>query len=120
MQPENLLHKDQNLNDVSDKGAARIALFLDRFNQFEGETTIQSPDKIKYLTVGNASWGFWDTSAQNFIPLGVQQVVAVQITLPKQELTFRLTDWCNKITERLSVETIVVMVYSSRMQQNGE
>ncbi|EDJ1279810.1 hypothetical protein GE594_10125 [Salmonella enterica] len=71
--PENLLHKDQNLNDIPDKGAARIALFLDRLNQSDAETFIQSPDKIKYLTVGNNSWGYWNTQSQQFIPLGVQQ-----------------------------------------------
>ncbi|WPJ67848.1 hypothetical protein MBBL140_57 [Streptococcus phage MBBL140] len=71
--PENLLHKDQNLNDIPDKGAARIALFLDRLNQGDAETFIQSPDKIKYLTVGNDGWGYWNTQSQQFIPLGVQQ-----------------------------------------------
>lgn len=71
--PENLLHKDQNLNDIPDKGAARIALFLDRLNQGDAETFIQSPDKIKYLTIGNDGWGYWNTQSQQFIPLGVQQ-----------------------------------------------
>lgn len=71
--PENLLHKDQNLNDIQDKNAAKISLFLDRFNQGAGETFIQSPDKIKYLTVGNDGWGYWNTQSQQFIPLGVKQ-----------------------------------------------
>ncbi|WWD12622.1 tail fiber protein [Escherichia phage BubbaBully] len=73
VQPENLLHKDQNLNDLANKDLAREALKVDRFNQGDGETFIHSPDKIKYLTVGNDGWGYWNTASQQFIPLGVQQ-----------------------------------------------
>lgn len=54
-------------------GQARINFQIDRFNQMAGETLIQSPDKIKYLTVGNDGWGYWNTQSQQFIPLGVQQ-----------------------------------------------
>ena len=71
VQPENMLHKDQNLGDVTDKALARINLQLDRFNQVDGETFIQSPDKIKYLTVGNDGWGYWNAELQQFIPLSV-------------------------------------------------
>lgn len=68
---ENLLHKDQNLNDLENKDLAREALKVDRFNQVDGETFIQSPDKIKFLTVRNDYWGYWDTSLQRFIPLPI-------------------------------------------------
>lgn len=139
--PENLLHKDQNLNDLANKDLAREALKveavnsvkgqnpgdynsfrnpawtyelrianngewrvarnsdnstsalsigaggtgaenvtqarinfqIDRFNQADGETLIQSPDKIKYLTIGNDGWGYWNTASQRFIPLGILQ-----------------------------------------------
>lgn len=69
--PENILHKDQNLNDLENKDIAREVLKVDRFNQGDGETLIQSPDKIKYLTVRNDGWGYWDTSLQRFIPLPI-------------------------------------------------
>lgn len=69
--PENLLHKDQNLNDLENKDLAREALKVDRFNQVDGETLILSPDKIKYLTVRNDGWGYWDTALQRFIPLSI-------------------------------------------------
>ena len=68
---ENLLHKDQNLNDLENKDLAREALKVDRFNQVDGETFIQSPDKIKYLTLRNDGWGYWDTALQRFIPLSI-------------------------------------------------
>lgn len=68
---ENLLHKDQNLNDLENKDLAREALKVDRFNQVDGETFIQSPDKIKFLTVRNDGWGYWDTALQRFIPLSI-------------------------------------------------
>lgn len=71
--PDNMLHKDQNLNDIPDKNAAKISLFLDRFNQSADETFIQSPDKQKYLKISNDVWGYWNTQSQQFIPLGVQQ-----------------------------------------------
>lgn len=139
--PENLLHKDQNLNDLANKDLAREALKVEavnsvkgqnpgdynsfrnpawtyelrianngewrvarnsdnstsalsigaggtgaenvaqarinfqvnRFNQGDGETFIQSPDTIKYLTVGNDGWGYWNTATQQFVPLGIQQ-----------------------------------------------
>ncbi|UGO52086.1 tail fibers protein [Citrobacter phage vB_CfrD_Brooksby] len=141
VQPENLLHKDQNLNDLANKDLAREALKVEavnsvkdqyagaynsfrnpawtyelrianngewrvarndnnstsalsigaggtgaenvaqarinfqvnRFNQGDGETFIQSPDTIKYLTVGNDGWGYWNTATQQFVPLGIQQ-----------------------------------------------
>lgn len=69
--PENILHKDQNLNDLENKDLAREVLKVDRFNQVDGETLILSPDKIKYLTVRNDGWGYLDTSLQRFIPLPI-------------------------------------------------
>ena len=69
--PENILHKDQNLNDLENKDLAREVLKVDRFNQVDGETLILSPDKIKYLTVRNDGWGYWDTELQRFIPLSI-------------------------------------------------
>lgn len=139
--PENLLHKDQNLNDLANKDLAREALKveavnsvkgqnpgdynsfrnpawtyelrianngewrvarnsdnstsalsvgaggtgaenvtqarinfqIDRFDQGDGETFIMSPDKIKYLTVGNDGWGYWNIASQQYIPLGILQ-----------------------------------------------
>lgn len=73
IQPESMLHKDQNLGDVPDKALARINLQLDRFNQGDVKTFIQSPDKIKYLTVDNDGWGYWNTESQQFIPLSVDR-----------------------------------------------
>lgn len=52
---------------------ARINFQVNRFNQGDGETFIQSPDTIKYLTVGNDGWGYWNTATQQFVPLGIQQ-----------------------------------------------
>ncbi|CQF39815.1 Uncharacterised protein [Salmonella enterica subsp. enterica serovar Typhimurium str. DT104] len=52
---------------------ARVNLELNRFNQSTGETFIQSPDTMKYLTVGNDGWGYWNTQTQQFSPLGILQ-----------------------------------------------
>lgn len=88
VQPENLLHKDQNLNDLANKDLAREALKVDRFNQGDGETFIRSPDKIKYLTVGNDGWGYWNTASQQFIPLGVQQGGTAANTIEGAKINF--------------------------------
>lgn len=61
-----------NLSDLASVPAARISLELDRFNQADNETYIQSPDKLKYLTISNESWGYWNTSG-GWMPLGIQQ-----------------------------------------------
>ncbi|UGO48684.1 putative tail fiber protein [Citrobacter phage vB_CfrD_ElisaCorrea] len=52
---------------------ARINFQIDRFDQGDGETFIRSPDKIKYLTVGNDGWGYWNIASQQYIPLGILQ-----------------------------------------------
>lgn len=50
---------------------ARQNLELDRYNQAITETYIHSPDKKKYLSVSNSSWGMWDTETNSFIPLEI-------------------------------------------------
>lgn len=57
---------------ATNAGDARINLSLDRFNQASNETYIQSPDKLKYLTIANDSWGYWNTTG-GWMPLGIQQ-----------------------------------------------
>lgn len=52
---------------------ARANLQINRFNQMAGETMIQSPDTLKYFTVGNDGWGYWNTQSQSFTPLGIIQ-----------------------------------------------
>lgn len=67
------LKSASNLSDLASVPAARISLELDRFNQADNETYIQSPDKLKYLTISNDSWGYWNTSGSGWMPLGIQQ-----------------------------------------------
>ncbi|MBJ9854084.1 tail fiber domain-containing protein [Citrobacter freundii] len=57
----------------STPAGARINLELDCYNQSTSETYIQSPDKKKYLTISNNAFGLWDTTANAFIPLGINQ-----------------------------------------------
>lgn len=72
VQPENFLHKDQNLNDIANKDEARISLSLDRFGQRESETVILSPDLIKYITISNNAWGCFN-SESGWLALGILQ-----------------------------------------------
>ncbi|EBM4506453.1 tail fiber domain-containing protein [Salmonella enterica] len=71
-------------------GQARINFQIDRFNQGDGETFIQSPDKIKYLTVGNDGWGYWNTASQQFIPLGVQQGGTAANNTPQAKINLQV------------------------------
>lgn len=59
--PENLLHKDQNLSDLSNKESAKSNLGLDRFKQSEGETMMYPATVSPYrITIRpNGEWGTW-------------------------------------------------------------
>ncbi|HFQ2009088.1 TPA: tail fiber domain-containing protein [Salmonella enterica] len=82
-------------------GQARINFQIDRFNQGDGETFIQSPDKIKYLTVGNDGWGFWNTASQQFIPLGVQQGGTAANTVEGAKINFGIERFRQSATETM-------------------
>ena len=71
--PENLLHKDQNLADLPDKAASRKNLALDRVSQFPSETLLRAPATATYFTVGGASWGVYDSINATWKPLAVAQ-----------------------------------------------
>lgn len=71
--PENLLHKDQNLADLPDKAASRKNLALDRVSQFPSETLLRAPATSTYFTVGGASWGVYDSINATWKPLAVAQ-----------------------------------------------
>ena len=71
--PENLLHKDQNLADLPDKAASRKNLALDRVSQFTSETLLRAPATATYFTVGGASWGVYDSINATWKPLAVAQ-----------------------------------------------
>lgn len=72
--PENLLHKDQNLSDIQDKSKAKENLTVDRLLQDKDETVLYSPDKRKFYSIKNAGtgWGVYSLDA-GWIPLGVVQ-----------------------------------------------
>ncbi|MBK0265019.1 tail fiber domain-containing protein [Salmonella enterica subsp. enterica serovar Infantis] len=59
--PENFLHKDQNLSDLSNKESAKSNLGLDRFKQSEGETMMYPATVSPYrITIRpNGEWGTW-------------------------------------------------------------
>ncbi|MIN20891.1 tail fiber domain-containing protein [Salmonella enterica] len=82
-------------------GQARINFQIDRFNQGDGETFIQSPDKIKYLTVGNDGWGYWNTASQQFIPLGVQQGGTAANTVEGAKINFGIERFRQSATETM-------------------
>ncbi|ELK9315278.1 tail fiber domain-containing protein [Salmonella enterica] len=82
-------------------GQARINFQIDRFNQGDGETFIQSPDKIKYLTIGNDGWGYWNTASQQFIPLGVQQGGTAANTIEGAKINFGIERFRQSATETM-------------------
>ena len=70
--PENLLHKDQNLNDLTNKGSARIALSLDRIIQAETSTSMAMGD-YRFALSNNGDWGVTKKGVPGWIPLGLSQ-----------------------------------------------
>lgn len=70
VQPENMLHKDQNLGDVPDKALARTSLELDRVEQKSNETKILSPNKNTYVFINDGDWGCYNIDSGT-IPLSV-------------------------------------------------
>lgn len=70
VQPENMLHKDQNLGDVPNKALARTSLELDRVEQKSNETKILSPNKKTYVFINDGDWGCYNTESGT-IPLSV-------------------------------------------------
>lgn len=114
--PENLLHKDQNLSDIADKGAARISLQLNRFNQADNETYIQSPDTLKYLSLSNSQWGYYNTATMNFIPLGVQQGGTGANDVNGAKLNFGL----DRFVQGTTTTTIKMGDYTFSLVDNGE
>ena len=63
VQPENMLHKDQNLGDVPNKALARTSLELDRVEQKSNETKILSPNKKTYVFINDGDWGCYNTES---------------------------------------------------------
>ncbi|MDT0637964.1 tail fiber domain-containing protein [Citrobacter werkmanii] len=72
---------------------ARNNLELGRIVQSTTETTVQSPDGEKHLTVGNDGWGYWNNETNRFEPLligrggtGANDVAGAKINLQVDRL----------------------------------
>lgn len=72
--PENLLHKDQNLADLANKDTAKSNLGLDRFKQSEGETMMYPATVSPYrITIRpNGEWGTWRDDIGEWEPLKIE------------------------------------------------
>lgn len=75
--PANMLNKNNNLNDLADKGEARKNLSVDRLVQgsdASGETGVSSADGTKRIFVkNNGDWGMWDSASKSDIALPVNK-----------------------------------------------
>lgn len=73
VQPENLLHKDQNLADVPDKEKCRQSLSVDRLKQSDGFTSLFSANLTNQLSVRDDNvWGML-SSGDGWVALGIEQ-----------------------------------------------
>lgn len=70
--PENLLHKDQNLADLPNKETAKAELGLERFAQGSTSTTMKISDYTFSLD-NNGVWGVTKKGIPGWITLGVAQ-----------------------------------------------
>ncbi|EDV3179084.1 hypothetical protein CSP48_003995, partial [Salmonella enterica subsp. arizonae] len=74
--PENLLHKDQNLNDLSNTEVAKTNLKVNGFETLASESRMYWPkDKTRYVYLNHSGvWGCYDTDPQiGFVPLRIEQ-----------------------------------------------
>lgn len=69
--PDNMLHKDQNLADVPDKEKAKVNFGLDRFVQYSASTAMNAGDYSLSLA-SNGEWGVYDRSAGVRKPLPIE------------------------------------------------
>ena len=73
VQPENLLHKDQNLADVPDKEKGRQSLSVDRLKQSDGFTSLFSANLTNQLSVRDDNvWGML-SAGDGWVALGIEQ-----------------------------------------------
>lgn len=72
VQPENLLHKDQNLNDLADKKKSRKSLEVDRVVQAETSTSLGWIGGYRLSINSSGYWGAINGSNE-WTPLGIAQ-----------------------------------------------
>lgn len=72
--PENLLHKDQNLADVPDKEQAKVNFGLDRIKQNDDSSRLYDPaNRNNIVLMDTGVWGVYDDVNKSFVPLGIAQ-----------------------------------------------
>lgn len=72
--PENLLHKDQNLADVPDKEQAKVNFGLDRIKQNDDSSRLYDPaNRCNIVLMDTGVWGVYDDINKSFVPLGIKQ-----------------------------------------------
>lgn len=72
--PENLLHKDQNLVDVPDKEQAKVNFGLDRIKQNDDSSRLYDPaNRRNIVLMDTGVWGVYDDVNKSFVPLGIAQ-----------------------------------------------
>lgn len=73
--PENLLHKDQNLADIPDKQKARESLQVDRLDQsLVNSTILTSGNKnVRLILRDDGVWGYFNATENAWKPLGIAQ-----------------------------------------------
>lgn len=72
--PENLLHKDQNLADVPDKEQAKVNFGLDRIKQNDDSSRLYDPaNRRNIVLMDTGVWGVYDDVNKSFVPLGIKQ-----------------------------------------------
>lgn len=72
--PENLLHKDQNLADVPDKEQAKVNFGLDRIKQNDDSSRLYDPaNRCNIVLMDTGLWGVYDDINKSFVPLGIKQ-----------------------------------------------
>ena len=68
---EGALKKDQNLEDLQNKDAAKVTLKIHTFFSLPDQSIMYSPDRTKGIAVSNEKWGFFNTSDGSYLQLPI-------------------------------------------------
>lgn len=71
----NLMRKDANLSDLTDKAQARRNLDVDNITSNNEETKVMTKGKDAWLSLrqSDRKWGFWDQATGQWVALGLEQ-----------------------------------------------
>lgn len=103
--PDNMLHKDQNLADVPDKEQAKVNFGLDRIKQNDDSSRLYDPaNRRNIVLMDTGVWGGYDDVNKSFVPLGIAQGGTGAENVTQAKINFGI--------DRLKQTEVETMIYA--------